>query len=74
MKVTLLSADYSAKTAHNGLRQSCREGADLDMSKLDLNLTAEYVQEFNRGISSRIQDWERSHADSADLVAKARFR
>lgn len=37
-------------------------------------LTCAYVREFNRGISHRIQQRELSHAGSADLAAKARFR
>lgn len=37
-------------------------------------LTNSYVRELNQGISYRIQQRELSHAGSADLVAKARFR
>ncbi len=37
-------------------------------------LTGAYVRELNRGISYRIQQRELSHANSADLAAKARFR
>lgn len=37
-------------------------------------LTIAYVRELNQGISYRIQQRELSHANSADLAAKARFR
>ena len=37
-------------------------------------LTSTYVRELNRRISHRIQLREISHADSANLAAKARFR
>lgn len=37
-------------------------------------LTSDYVRELNRGISYRIQQRELSHANSAELAAKARFR
>lgn len=37
-------------------------------------LTSSYVRELSRGISYRIQQREHSHADSAELAAKARFR
>jgi len=37
-------------------------------------LTNAYVRQLNRGISYRIQQREVAHAESIDVVAKARFR
>lgn len=37
-------------------------------------LSSAYVRKLNLGISYRIQQRELSHANSADLAAKARFR
>lgn len=45
-----------------------------ETAKVARVLTSTYVRELNQGISYRIQQRELSHANSADLAAKARFR